>query len=109
MAQEDFSPQPGTHQSRTIVDEYAHIVAGWLIDDLEQPKKQRHPGRQVFDRLVAEHGFTRSYSTVQRWMKRWRYSGHQPGEGFNELAWESGIARAGGKRGKLGNCAGIFV
>lgn len=94
VAQEDFSPKPMAHSPRSIVDEYAHIITGWLIDDLRQPKKQRHTGRRVYDRLVAEHGFTGSYSTVQRWVKRWRQSRRQPGEGFNELWWEPGIAQA---------------
>lgn len=94
VAQEDFSPKPAAHSPRSIVDEYAPIITGWLTEDLAQPKKQRHTGRRVYDRLVAEHGFTGSYTTVQRWVKRWRQSRRQPGEGYNELVWEPGIAQA---------------
>ncbi len=61
VAQEDFSPKPVAHSPRSIVDEYAHIIKGWLTDDLQQPKKQRHTGQRVYDRLVAEHGFSGSY------------------------------------------------
>ena len=94
VGREDFSPKPVTHAPRSMVDAYAHIIEGWLTGDLREPRKQRHTGRRVYDRLVAEHGFTGSYSTVQRWVKRWRQSRRQPGEGFNELVWEPGLAQA---------------
>jgi len=92
--QQDFSPSPTTRQPASLVDAYAHIVEGWLLDDLRQPRKQRHTGKRVYDRLVAEHGFTGSYSTVQRWVKRWRQVRAVPGDGFIELAWEPGAAQA---------------
>lgn len=69
----NFSPAPPAVQVTSLVDAYANIVETWLLDDLRQPRKQRHTGRRVYDRLVTEHGFTGSYSTVQRWVKRWRH------------------------------------
>ena len=92
--QTDFSPAPPTRQPASLVDAYANIVEGWLIDDLRQPRKQRHTGRRVFDRLVAEYDFSGSYATVQRWVKRWRQSRAEAGEGFIELDWEPGTAQA---------------
>lgn len=92
--QQDFSPSPPTRQSTSLVDAYANIVQGWLLDDLGQPRKQRHTGKRVYDGLVAEHGFVGSYSTVQRWVKRWRQARTVPGDGFIELAWEPGAAQA---------------
>lgn len=92
--QQDFSPAPPKRQPASLVDVYAHIVEGWLLDDLRQPRKQRHTGRRVYDRLVAEHGFVGSYSTVQRWVKRWRQARAVAGDGFIELAWEPGAAQA---------------
>ena len=91
---EDFSPLPPAKQVSSLVDAYASIVEGWLLDDLRQPRKQRHTGRRVYDRLVTEHGFTGSYSTAQRWVKRWRQSRAVPGDGFIELEWEPGCAQA---------------
>ena len=90
----DFSPTPPTVQVTSLVDAYANIVEQWLLDDLRQPRKQRHTGRRVYDRLVTEHGFVGSYSTVQRWVKRWRQARMVPGDGFNELEWEPGSAQA---------------
>jgi transposase len=92
--QEDFSPSPQTLQVSSLVDTYAHIVEEWLTDDLQQPRKQRHTGRRVYDRLVIEHGFAGSYATVQRWVKRWRQARLIPGDGFIELEWEPGCAQA---------------
>lgn len=91
--QQDFSPAPPVRQVASLVDEYEHIVERWLLDDLRQPRQQRHTGRRVYDRLVTEHGFTGSYSTVQRWVKRWRQSRAVPGDGFIELEWEPGCAQ----------------
>mgnify|MGYP001131818640 CR=1 FL=1 len=33
------------------------IIDQWLSNDREQPRKQRHTARRVFNRLRAEHGF----------------------------------------------------
>ena len=92
--QVDFSPSPPAVQVSSLVDAYANIVEEWLLDDLRQPRKQRHTGRRVYDRLVTEHGFTGSYSTVQRWVKRWRQARMLPGDGYIELEWEPGSAQA---------------
>ncbi|MDZ7597352.1 MAG: hypothetical protein U5J82_03440 [Desulfobacterales bacterium] len=43
------------------------IIDQWLSNDREQPRKQRHTARRVFNRLrVAKHGFQGSESTVFR-------------------------------------------
>lgn len=92
--QQDFSPSPPTRQPASLVDAYDNIVEGWLLDDLRQPRKQRHTGRRVYDRLVTEHDYTGSYATVQRWVKRWRQAHAEAGDGFIELDWEPGTAQA---------------
>lgn len=92
--QVDFSPSPPAAQVSSLVDAYANTVEEWLLDDLRQPRKQRHTGRRVYDRLVTEHGFVGSYSTVQRWVKRWRQARMLPGDGYIELEWEPGSAQA---------------
>ena len=92
--QEDFSPSPAAGGVVSLVDAHAHIVDQWLTDDLQCPRKQRHTARRVYDRLVAEYGFTGSYSTVARWVKRWRQARTVPGDGFIELEWAPGSAQA---------------
>jgi hypothetical protein len=40
-----------------VMDAVAGIVKGWLEDDLQRPRKQRHTAHRVYERLVVEHGF----------------------------------------------------
>ena len=71
----DYSPKPlgSGHAGRSLVDAgYSAVVDGWPAADLRMPVKQRHTATRVYERLVAEGGFTGSYSSVQRWVKRWR-------------------------------------
>lgn len=57
------------------------------------PVKQRHTAARVYERLVAECGFTGSYSSVQRWVKRWRQEHRMESDGFAELEWAPGSAQ----------------
>lgn len=71
----DYSPRPSNavRPGRSLVDDgYAAIVDGWPAADLRMPVKQRHTATRVYERLVAECGFTGPYSSVQRRVKRWR-------------------------------------
>lgn len=49
--------------------------------------------RRVHERLVEECGFEGSYSSVQRWVKRWRQRHRGEAEGFSELEWAPGSAQ----------------
>ena len=92
----DYSPRPSNavRPGRSLVDDgYAAIVDGWLTADLRMPVKQRHTATRVYERLVAERGFTGSYSSVQRWVKRWRQEHRAQSDGFAELKWAPGSAQ----------------
>jgi transposase len=58
-------PAPALGPFRDVVDE-------WLRDDLEAPRKQRHTGRRVWQRLVAEHGAQVSERQVRRYVRERR-------------------------------------
>ncbi|BAC18054.1 hypothetical protein HMPREF0290_0612 [Corynebacterium efficiens YS-314] len=93
---EDFSPTPPTPAKRPgskVLDGLDAIIDGWLEDDKTRPRKQRHTSKRVFDRLVAEYGYTGSYSPVQRCIKAWRQAHRLPGDGYIELAWHPGTAQ----------------
>jgi transposase len=92
---EDFSPRPGTRpgQSRSWVEPFSRVVDSWLRADRSMPRKQRHTARRVYGRLVAEQGFAGSYSSVRRWMKRWRETNWAESDGFVELDWAPGTAQ----------------
>lgn len=44
------------------------LIEGWLAEDRTAPRKQRHTGRRVWQRLVEEHGATVSEGTVRRYV-----------------------------------------
>ena len=92
---EDFSLRPQTRsaQCRSRVEPFARVVDAWLRADRSMPSKQRHTARRVFDRLIAEQGFTGSYSSVQRWVKHWRESNRTEADGYAELTWAPGVAQ----------------
>jgi transposase len=95
-ATRDYSPTPtaGREGSRSlVVGEYARKADEWLEADLRMPRKQRHTARRVHERLVDECGFEGSYSSVQRWVKRWRQRHRGEAEGFSELEWAPGSAQ----------------
>lgn len=56
-------------QSLPIIGAYRSIIDGWLKKDKEQPKKQRHTARRVFNRLREEHGYAGSEVTVRRYVR----------------------------------------
>lgn len=57
------------HQPFPVLGPFQKIIDVWLSDDRERPRKQRHTARRIFDRLVAEHGFTGSESNVRKYVR----------------------------------------
>lgn len=52
VEQQDFNLK--LEKRKTVskkIDVYKDEIMNWLITDLEMPKKQRHTGKRVFDRL----------------------------------------------------------
>jgi transposase len=74
-----------------ILETLKPTIDAWLEEDRRRRRKQRHTARRVYDRLVAEQGFTGSYRTVAAYVgQRKRELGrdsqpalplvHRPGE-----------------------------
>jgi transposase len=57
---------------KPAIEPYVMVIDGWLIDDRDAPKKQRHTARRVWQRLVAEHEATLAEVTVSRYVARRR-------------------------------------
>jgi transposase len=57
------------HQAYPVIGPFREIIDGWLCDDRDRPRKQRHTARRIFDRLVAEHSFTGSESNVRKYVR----------------------------------------
>lgn len=89
---EDCSPKPAAGKGRrSLIDAYSGTVDSWLFADRLMPRKQRHTARRVYARLVEEEGFEGSYSSVQRYVKRWREEHRSDGDGYLELDWSAGV------------------
>ncbi len=68
LAGQPWSYRPRCHQPYPILGPYLSSIDGWLLDDRKAPKKQRHTAHRVYERLVAEYGFSGSESTVRHYV-----------------------------------------
>lgn len=78
-----------------VLAPYEETVDSWLDDDCRNWRKQRHTATRVYVRLRDEEGYTGSYSTVQRYVKRRREEmarerDRRDAEGFLTLRWLPG-------------------
>ena len=53
------------------------LIEQWLKEDANRPRKQRHTARRIYRRLVEEHQFPGSESSVRKYVQKLR------GEGVN--------------------------
>ena len=58
-----------SHQPFPVLGEYVAMIDSWLKGDKEKPKKQRHTAHRIYNRLVEEHGYRGSESTVRRYVR----------------------------------------
>jgi len=55
-----------------VLGSFSQIIDQWLLDDKEQPKKQRHTARRIYNRLVSEFNFDGSESNVRKFVREAR-------------------------------------
>ena len=75
QALEDAVPPPRKTPVRRApkLDRVKATIDGWLREDLDAPRKQRHTAQRVWQRLVDEQGMVElSYSTVRDYVARRR-------------------------------------
>ena len=66
LREEPYGYPKRDHQPAPIIGPYQGIIRGWLDDDKEVPKKQRHTARRIYHRLLGEHGYKGSEVTIRR-------------------------------------------
>lgn len=64
-----------------------------LEADKKAPRKQRHTGKRIYDRLVEECGYQGSYRTVCGYVAKWKAARQEQVEAFAELSWAPGSAQ----------------
>lgn len=71
---EDMSPAPPlpAARPRPSLDGHGEWIDSVLAGDLGAPRKQRLTARRIYDRLVAERGYSGSCSSVCRHVAEWR-------------------------------------
>jgi len=55
-----------------VLGPYKAIIDRWLEEDRHRPRKQRHTGHRIYERLVAEYGYRGGESTVRHYVGRQR-------------------------------------
>ena len=58
-----------TQQIFPVLGPYRSLIEEWLKKDKDQPKKQRHTARRVYNRLCTEQGYQGSESNVRRYVR----------------------------------------
>ena len=59
-----------SHQPYPIVGPFMEVIDSWLEDDKERHSKQRHTARRIYHRLVKEHDYQGSETTVRRYVRQ---------------------------------------
>ena len=69
---EDYSPKitPKRNRKAPVMDPVKPIIDDILIKDKKAPKKQRHTAKRIHQRLVDEHNFKGSYSSVKKYVRK---------------------------------------
>jgi len=95
LNQDDFSPKPPERgERRSALDTHKPLIDRWLEEDQDRWYKQRHTAKRIFDRLTEEStGFSCSYNTVQRYVKRAR-ANLRASRATQELVWHPGESQA---------------
>jgi transposase len=53
-----------------VLGDYIPVIDEWLAEDVRQPRKQRHTMTRIHTRLTEERGYTGSYSSVKRYVRK---------------------------------------
>lgn len=95
-----------------VLGPFQGIIDGWLQDDKDRPKKQRHTAVRVYHRLKTEHDFGGAETTVRRYVRHAKqqmglngrivYIPSDPEAGVEaEVDWGGCWAIIGGKETRL--------
>lgn len=76
-------------EASVLTGDVIAFVRQCLDEDARNPRKQHHTAKRIYDRLVAECGFTGGETTVRRLVRELR---EKPQEAFVPLAFPAGDA-----------------
>src|SRR5215831_6859475 len=71
-----YAVPPGYRREQAVkrpqLGRWLEVIEAILKDDQNQPKKQRHTAKRIFDRLREEHGYSGGYTSVKDYVRRQR-------------------------------------
>ena len=88
----EYSLPPGYRRQKPIrrpkLGPWLGVIDAILEEDKQQPKKQRHTAKRIFERLRAEHSYTGGYTIVKDYVRQAKLGSqemfvpltHAPGE-----------------------------
>jgi len=76
---------------RPVLDPVVAIIDAWLEADHAAPRKQRHTAKRIYDRLVAEYGFTGHETVVRGYVHDWRRAHAGESRAFLPLGHAPGV------------------
>jgi transposase len=76
-----------------VMGKYIPVVNDWLEQDEKEPRKQRHTGVRIYERLKVEQGYTGSYGSVKRYVGLRRAEMKKYSESFLPLSHPPGYAQ----------------
>jgi transposase len=86
---------PSKKEKRSkVMGPYMGAVDVWMDQDQKEPRKQRHTAKRIWERLVDEHGFGGSYSTVKKYVAKERMRRQREKGGYLPLSQPAGEAQA---------------
>jgi transposase len=69
-----YAVPPGYRREESVprpkLGPWLGVIDAILKDDLNQPKKQRHTAKRIFDRLREEHGYQGGYTIVKDYVRQ---------------------------------------
>lgn len=90
-AKDDFSPERPVESARpSKLDPYAPFIEEMLDEDARCYRKQHHTAKKIHERLMDEHGWEGSYSTVQRRVRKIKALRRSASDQCNDLEWPPG-------------------
>lgn len=78
---------PNTEPNRyPVLGDHIPTINEWLEEDTRQPRKQDHTMTKIFKRLQKESGFTGSYSSVKKYVRKKKFLMKEATTGYLPLS-----------------------
>ena len=85
-------------ESYPVLGEFIPTINEWLEKDKLVPRKQRHTGKRIYYRLCDELGYTGSYSSVKKYLRKKKSSNEHQAQRLFAVGSPAGRSAVGFRR-----------